>query len=102
MLALSGTWTGRELLAACDSLNGYWHVRSIPAGPAVALNLSDSEMLNGICGKWDVQPERWAAHVEEVHNSAELANALLAIANEFWAGNQALEALLRRDPSETE
>lgn len=88
-------WTGSELLAACDALNGVW-LHEYAGGPAfLAAELTDAQRLNDVCGKWDVPPKDWAKRVKALHEDRELQRALVAVVEEFWNGNDELERRLR-------
>lgn len=90
-------WRAPEILAACDVLNGYWALGAAGrSGQAVALELHDGAQLNGICEKWDVSPERWATRIKTLSESDLHAAALLTVVSEFWAGNAACDAAIRR------
>lgn len=85
-------WDGPALCAACDALNGTWLLEPRLAG-VMSLELHDAQRLSDVCGKWGVDPRRWA----ELHDGLrdDLAIALRAIVTEFWAGNTELELLLQ-------
>lgn len=92
-------WTGPQLMAACDVLNGVW-LFGHRAGVAISLELADAQRLNGICSKWEVDPESWAERWQALREDTALAErealALRAVVAEFWAGNNKLEAALER------
>jgi hypothetical protein len=96
-LSMAG-WTGPELCAACDALNGHGGLEAFGLGggaAGIALELHDAQRLGDLCGKWGVEPERWAGLVDRVHKDREQAEALSVIARELWAGNQEVEARIR-------
>lgn len=90
-------WTSAELCAACDVLNGYWLVGHGRSGEFVAGELEDGQRLNDICAKWDVSPKKWAQRVQQVATRPEIAIALVTLVEEFWTGNEACEAAIRRE-----
>lgn len=90
-------WASGELLAACDVLNGYWLVGHGRSGEFVAAELDDGQRLNDICRKWKISPAKWSERVKQVARQPEIAIALVTIVEEFWAGNEACEAAIRRE-----
>lgn len=88
-------WKGRELLAACDALNGLG-MHDYVGGPLfLAPELSDAQRLNDICSKWDVSPDSWSERVRAVHADKAQERDLATIVEEFWNGNDELERRLR-------
>lgn len=95
LLVQSG-WVRAEILAACDALNGYWMIGSGKSGAFIAAELEDAERLNKLCAKWDLAPERWAQCYGEIGRSQPLAHALTIVVEEFWTGNEAIEAAIAK------
>ena len=100
LLAEDGLTTG-EILACCDILNGYYDLISIGDGLAgraasVALELHDGQALSRTAQKHGCDLERWRLLVQRVRESQALAGAILTVSREFWAGNEAAEAAIRR------
>jgi hypothetical protein len=94
-------WTGRELLAVCDVLNGYAQLGEfgspgLDGGAGVALEMSDAQRLNGIAEKWDVAPGRWEDLVRQASSEAAVGRALSDIAAEFWRHSSRLERALEQ------
>jgi hypothetical protein len=92
LLHLQGLgWTGPEILACCDALNGAmsfcaaprWHGASLFDGPEYA-------------SKWGVTPERWAEIARQVSESESVAYAIHEVVSEFWCGNTVIDAALRK------
>jgi hypothetical protein len=97
LLTTSG-WTPQELLAACDALNGHSLLEDLggwPGGAGVPLELHDAQRLRDLCGKWGIDPARWAAHVERLAQAPEEREAVALLARELWAGSGELERRLR-------
>lgn len=85
----SAGWGGPELRAAIDALNGYWDT-GLPATWA-AQELHDAQSVQDVCGKWDVDPDRWTRNIRTVADDPELAAALVDVARAFWRGCTPLE-----------
>jgi hypothetical protein len=91
-------WTGQEMCAACDALNGYGALEALGIGAGaqgIALELHDAQRLTDVCGKWGVDSARWVDRVTSVHDDQALAQALGLIAREFWLGNGEVASRLR-------
>jgi hypothetical protein len=87
----SAGWTGPEMLACCDVLNGWWQLCSIPRwhGASIADGTVYAE-------KWGIGPERWAELARQVSESESVAYALHEIVSEFWCGNTAIEEAIKK------
>ena len=92
-------WMRPEMYAACDALNGVWMTDDVgyeSLGPGMALELYDSERLNRIAEKHQVDPRVWEARYTQIRESEALARALRAVVTEWWAGNPACERAVER------
>ena len=101
-LSLAG-WTGPELCAACDALNGYGGIEAFGIGggaAGIALELHDAQRLTDVCAQWGASHERWVEHIDRVHEYPEEAEAVGVIAREFWAGNGEVERRIRSPQSD--
>lgn len=85
-------WYPAEIEAALDALNGYFH----HAAPStyIAVELLDANELSGVASRRGVEADRWAALTRQVAESAELADAVITLAAEFWRLNPRVERLV--------
>lgn len=92
LLALQGGgWKPEEILAACDVLNGSWLLVQNPTWNGASM-ADGSEYAE----KWGIDGVRWKELSEMVLTRVEIAFALDLVVAEFWAGNNHLEALIRK------
>jgi hypothetical protein len=88
-------WSSNELLAACDSLNGYHLLPEIRPATWAAIDLQDTR---GLAEKWELDAERWAARVQRIHESEVDARCLLEVTAQFWRHDPRVEAAIRAMP----
>lgn len=84
-------WNSREILAACDVLNGTWELCKVPRWHGQSL--ADGQEY---AQKWEISLERWSELSCQVSESELVAYALHEVVSEFWCGNTALEKMIRK------
>ena len=92
---LAAGWSRRELLAACDALNGYAMLGSGRAS-WIHAELYDAEKLNDLCARHEIDPRVWATRTAQVRDDEGLARALWSVTREWWRGNRAMERAMER------
>ena len=92
-LLVAAGWGTRELLAACDVLNGWGLIQQPPAWAAMSMQ---DAAADGICAKWEVDERRWAELAAQVRGNADEAQALVDLAAEFWRMNPRVERAIER------
>jgi|JI10StandDraft_1071094.scaffolds.fasta_scaffold627641_2 hypothetical protein len=95
-------WTRPEIFAAIDALNGTWLVGAAArSSQGIAPELLDFAALHGGAAKWEVT-DTWSDRVRAVAGSREIADAVVTIACESWAGNTVLDQAIERIGRPTE
>jgi hypothetical protein len=95
---LASGWQHVDVVAACSALNGVLVTLGFDVRDEVALSLDDSARLEGILQNSGASPDTWAERVASAQRDVSTARALVALAEEFWAGNLALHRALKLDP----
>lgn len=94
-------WTGAEISACCDVLNGSWQLCEVPRWHGASLsdalyNLRAMGVFDFYAAKFGIGTGRWEQIAAQVSESESVAYALHEVVSEFWCGNTVIEAALRK------
>jgi hypothetical protein len=84
-------WTGAEISACCEVMNGSWQLYEVQRWHGASL--ADGPQY---AEKWGIGAGRWRQMAAQVSESESVAYALHEVVSEFWCGNTAVEAALRK------
>jgi len=94
----SAGWEPHEIMAACYQLNGYRFI----GRQEMAARLSATGVRNEVYARWRVKPNYWSELITNVLEHDVEAVALMAVAAEYWSGNEAARNAIGADDADTE
>jgi hypothetical protein len=92
---LATGWNHEDVVAACAAMNGHYITWAFDIRGEVALSLDDAARLDGILKNSGANADTWAERVASVQRDVATARSVLALTEEFWAGNAALHRALK-------